>query len=316
MSEKKEKFKMLLDKAKELGYSVKVMSEEKQIAKLTKDGKSRFVVGPLMPLNTTVSAKISRDKNLTKEILSDIKLTTPRGGVYTQWSKLEDAVKRSEISYPLVVKPNDAALGSAVSVDIRDIEGLKQAFDWVQENHTEALVEEFIPWEDFRLFVVDGKMVAAAKRVQPFVTGDGESTLAKLIDELNETKKEKKVQVDEEAMRYLKMQEVDMDSVIKKDEKIVIRGNANIQTGGFIVDVTYDVASNFIEIAEKAAHELGLRLAGVDMLCEDITNGNSGYVITELNGLPSYPYVHGHPDIGTPRDPIDKVLDAVFRDLF
>lgn len=316
MTTKDEKLDILLKKAEEFGYKTKVLDQEAQVASLEKDGKRRFVVGPLVPLNTTVSAKISRDKNLTKKILSDIQIMTPRGNVYSSWEKLEAAVKNNEVNFPLVVKPNSAALGSKVSVDIRDLDGLKQAFDWVAESYPNVLVEEFVPWEDHRLFVVDGKMVAAAKRVQPYVTGDGKKTLRELVDDLNETKVEKKVQLDNEAKRYLKMQDVDLDSVIRDGEKVVIRGNANIQTGGFIVDVTDEVAKEFKEVAEKAAHELGMRLAGVDVLAEDISDGKRGYVITELNGLPSYPYVHDHPDIGEPREVLDKVLEASFRDLF
>ncbi len=313
MSEKEEKFQILLNKAKELGYRTEVISVKKQIARLSKGGKSRFIIGPLLPLNTTVSARLSRDKNMTKKILSQAGINTPQGGVYEGWSGVVDALQKSEISFPLVVKPNNAALGSRVSVDIREATALKKAFAWVQEEYPDVLIEEFLPWEDHRLFVVDGKMLAAAKRVPPYIIGDGISTLAELIENLNQKKKDKKVRVDAEARRYLALQERQMDSIITNGEKVIIRGNANIQTGGFIVDVTDSVDPKFKEIAENCAYALGMRLAGVDILCEDIGKAQSKYAVTELNGLPSYPYIHDHPDEGTPRDPIVEVLKAVFR---
>lgn len=309
----KEEFKVFLKKAHDLGYKAEIISEEGLVGRLTKDDKRRYVIGALLPLNTSVSARLSKDKYITKKILSDIGISVPNGILATNWEEVEKALSDHKITFPLVVKPNSAALGTLVSVNLTKKDELKKSLANVFEKYTEAIVEEFLPWNDHRLFVVDGKMEAAARRIQPYVMGDGISNVQDLVNALNAKKGEKKVQIDDEAKRYLKNQDLDLDSILESGRKIQIRGNANIQTGGFIEDVTDIIDKKFVSIAETSARELGMRLSGVDMLCEDIKNSKSPYVITEVNGLPSYPYIHDHPDIGKPRDPVVEVLKAIFK---
>ena len=112
------------------------------------------------------------------------------------------------------------------------------------------------------------------------------------------------------------MKRITLGDVIEKDKKVQLRGNANIQTGGFIEDVTDVISEKFIKISEEVAKELNMRMVGVDLLCEDIKDENSRYAITEVNGLPSYPYIHDHPDIGEPRETLSYVLEAIFKDEF
>lgn len=302
---------MFLKKAERLGYKTEVLSQEDLVARLTKNNKRRYIIGALFPLNTSVSAKLSKDKYLTKKILSDIKISVPKGILARNWQEAEAGLSDNKISFPLVVKPNTGALGEMVSVNLTNKDELKRSLDVIFKKYSQAIVEEYLPWDDYRIFVVDAKAQAVARRVQPYVIGDGFSTLKELIDALNEEKAEKKVLVDDEAKRCLKKQALKLQSVVKHGQKVRIRDNANIQTGGFIEDVTDVIKKKFLSIAETAARELNMRLVGVDMLCKDIENDKSPYVITEVNGLPSQ--IHDHPDKGKPRDPDAEVLKAIFR---
>src|SRR5581483_7276379 len=98
--DKGQEFQILIQKIKELGYSVEIFSQEKEIAKIKKDDKEKFVVGPLMPLNTTVSARISKNKDITKKILEKAGINTPKGEVFRNWEEAKKALDENKISFP------------------------------------------------------------------------------------------------------------------------------------------------------------------------------------------------------------------------
>jgi cyanophycin synthetase len=169
--------------------------------------------------------------------------------------------------------------------------------------------------------VVDGKLVAAAKRVPARVVGDGTSTIEELVRIANldprrgagQRSSWTRLELDEDSDRLLAGLGYDRGSVAREGETVYLRRIANTSAGGTAVDVTDEVHPENREIAERAAIAIGLDIAGVDLLVHDIAQPMraQGGVICEINSRPGL-RKHLWPAEGRPRDVIAPILDMLF----
>lgn len=312
MSKINENLKYLMDKAESLGITFEILDTKPQIILAKKDNRAISIYKSKLPLNSSGAAKISKDKNLTKIILAKTGINVPKGILVKELDGLEHVLSESALRYPLVVKPNDEALGSGVTANLLDLEEVKKTVNGLgSTGRTEIVIEEYFEGEDHRFLVLDGKVLAVAKRVRPKVVGDGKRTIKELIDTYNVGRLHA-VPFDNEVERYLSMQGYTLESVPEFGKEIILRGNSNYRTGGRSQDATDIVAEGYKKIAESAATTLGLRLAGVDILIKDDTKFGD-YVVTEVNSVPGFD-VHMAPDDGESREDIlEKIWSAIFE---
>lgn len=306
----KSKLNLMLKSAVNMGYKVEIVSENGPLVKISKDGKHRFIWGDILPINTTVSARICKYKDITKKVLASEGIRTPKGLLVKTAQEFDEKFERSGFGFPVVVKPNDSSLGTDVFVGLKNKVDAKVAIENVLKNKSEALVEEYCNGEDYRILVLNGKVIAACHRIKPFLIGDGVKTLKELIDEYN-SKRKKPIKNDEEFRRQLIDQKISLTDIIVKDKKIFVRGNANVSTGGMVEDVTDKISDYFKGIAVKALEIIGGKYMGVDLMTDDISKESGGYFITEVNGNADFD-IHLYPDIGSPQDPRPQILSALF----
>jgi len=289
-----------------------MVSFDKPVVRLVKNGKRRYIVGSSLPLNNNVSAKISKDKSLTKEILSEIGISTPKGFVTSHLQEAESEFGKINLGFPVVVKPNDSALGHGVTANIESWEEFNNAFKKAKQYSESILIEEHFFGDDHRILVLDGKVVAAARRNLPFVNGDGKSSVKELIERFNEGRLfDEKLRIDKEVERTLKKENLNLNSICRKGQRIGLRWNANVATGGIVEDVTDTISKTFKQIAVKAVKEIGFRFAGVDLMTKDITKDSQEYVLTEINGVPGFD-LHFSPTYGKTRDVSELIIKAIF----
>lgn len=309
--DRNDKLEHILEVAESLGIQAEVIRQKPTVLELRKGSFVRYFIFGFLPFNSTTSAKLSRDKDLTKEILRKAGINTPKGFLVGKWEDVLRLLQDRELSFPLVAKPNTEALGKGVVADIKDENELKTAFTRLASEFEEILVEQFIEGDDYRFMVFQCEVLAVAKRIQPRVVGNGVSRVGELIEEFYKDRK-KKVRVDHEVERVLSRQDLSMDSVPPTGQMVLLRSNANIYTGGLIEDVTDKVAPEYKELVVKAAKLLSLVVAGVDLLTKDVSNYRDDYVITEVNSVPGYD-IHQTPDIGEPYDFTPRMLEALFE---
>ena len=268
-----------------------------------------YIVGDSFPFNSFSNVKVTIDKHLTKKILNKAGIKTSKGFLVLSYKEF---LEKEKIKFPLVAKPNNESCGECVFTNLSTNKELRMAISSLKkQNHIPFLIEEYFKGDDFRFLVLKGKVIAIAKRIPPFVVGDGKKTLKRLIGVLNKGKdKDKKLKIDEETLRNIKKQKVFLSSVIEKEKIVRLRENANVKTGGLSQDVTDKVHPKFKEIAIRAARELGLNFAGVDILAKDITKGNSSYVLIEVNGLPGWEF-HEMVDIGERREIAKEIIKEI-----
>ena len=266
-----------------------------------------------------IAVEVASDKEETNKLLGDLGLPVPRQHlVYSP----EEAVRAAErIGYPVVVKPLNANHGRGVSTGLGDPEAVETAFHHAREHGRTILVESFITGLDHRLLVVNGRLVAASKRVPGHVVGDGEHSVRELIEIVNRDPRrgighEKvltRLELDHQAERLLKQRGYDADTVPPAGEVVFLRSTANLSTGGTAVDVTDVIHPDNREMAVRAARAIGLDVAGVDFLTEDISRSyrETGGAICEVNAAPGF-RMHVAPSEGSPRDAAGPVLDMLF----
>ena len=97
--------------------------------------------------------------------------------------KAADAVRAAErIGYPVVIKPLRGNHGRGVSIGVGTPEDVAVAFEKAREHGRAVVVEQYVSGFDHRLLVVDGELIAAAKRVPGHVVGDGKQSVEELVD--------------------------------------------------------------------------------------------------------------------------------------
>ncbi|MEM1263732.1 MAG: cyanophycin synthetase [Pseudomonadota bacterium] len=270
---------------------------------------------------TNIAVEISCDKEDTHNLLNDLGLPVPKQFMV---QTKRDAVRAAHrIGYPVVVKPLNANHGRGVSINLTDDDTVATAFDTARERgkSRSVLVESFITGMDHRMLVINGELVAVAKRVPGHVIGDGMRTIAELVDIVNQDPRrgighEKvltKIEIDQQAERLLDLAGLTVDSVLDEGAVFYLRSTANLSTGGTAIDVTDHVHPDNRAMAERAVLAVGLDVGGVDFLTDDVSQSykDIGGAIVEVNAAPGF-RMHVAPSEGQPRDVSGKVLDMLF----
>ncbi|HWM89191.1 MAG TPA: cyanophycin synthetase [Thermoanaerobaculia bacterium] len=266
-----------------------------------------------------IATEIASDKRLTHRILEDLGLPVPRQVIVDD---VDEAVEEAgNIGFPVVVKPLDGNHGRGVAIDIKNPEQVRAAFEQAREHSGRVLIEACQPGNDYRILVVNGRVVAVAQRVPGHVTGDGRHTVAELVETVNldprrgvgHEKVLTRIEIDAQARRCLEREGLSPGSVPEEGRNVWLRSTGNLSTGGTAIDRTEDTHEDNRLMAERAVQAIGLDVAGVDFLCPDITRSykDVGGAIVEINAAPGF-RMHVAPTEGTPRDVAGPVIDMLF----
>lgn len=266
-----------------------------------------------------IAVEIASDKEICTKLLKDLGLPVPEQKVARD---AKDAADIADwIGFPVVIKPLDGNHGRGVVVNIMTEAEAEEAYAIAEQEGSAVVVESMIQGDDHRLMVVNGKLVAAAKRMPGHVKGDGVQTIAQLVDTVNEDPRRgrghenmlTRLELDATADKMLAALGYDHDTVPAEDEIVYLRKTANISTGGTAIDVTDVIHPDNKLMAERAIMAVGLDIGGVDFLTTDITQSyrDTGGAICEINAGPGM-RMHISPSEGESRDVGGAVMDMLF----
>jgi cyanophycin synthetase len=268
---------------------------------------------------SNIAVEIACDKEETKNLLDAAGVPVPKGYIIYDEEDLEDAVKK--VGYPLVLKPVNGNHGRGATINITNWEDALEALAAAKRISRGVICEKFITGFDFRLLVIDYKLIAAAKRTPACVIGDGKLTVQQLIDEVNTDPRrgyghEKvltAIKVDEMTMNILRERNIELETVLPKDEILYLKSTANLSTGGTATDVTDLVHPYNVFMAERIARIIGLDICGIDIMAPDLTTPikENGGAILEVNAAPGF-RMHIAPTEGLPRNVAESVIDMLF----
>jgi len=195
----------------------------------------------------TLGQQWQKSKVTAKAVMRTLGLPTPTHVMALREEQVQEAVER--VGYPCVLKPLDSGGGKGVTANVRTLSGAIEAFRVAHEQKQgPVLVEAHVQGEDHRLMVIDGQFVAAIRREPSFVVGDGKKSVATLIAELNANRSTNMVSSrylriiakDDVLERHLATQSLTLLDVLANGQRVTLRSNANLTTGGLCTDVTAD----------------------------------------------------------------------------
>lgn len=255
---------------------------------------------------SAIAESISRDKDLTKRLLAACGVPVPEGQVVTSAAEAWEVAQ--DIGLPVAVKPSDANHGRGVSLDLKTQEAVEAAYALADSEGSEVMVERFIPGQEHRLLMVGGKLVAAARGEQAFVTGDGIHSIMALIErDINTDPRRGEeeefpldtIRLPENALVMLELQRQGLtpDSIPEAGCKVLVQ-----RTGVMTHDITDEVHPDVAEMAALATRVIGLDIAGVDLVACDVSKPlhAQGGAIVEINAGPGL-LMHLKPAVGQPR---------------
>ena len=268
---------------------------------------------------SAIAEGIASDKDLTKSLLSSCGVPVPEGAIARSpedaWDEAQD------IGLPVVVKPIDANHGRGVSLNLTTEAEVKAAYTIASEEgeSRSVLVERFITGNEHRLLVVGRKVVAAARGESVWVTGDGRQSVVELCESQINTDPRRgeseefplspvKPRESEENQLQLQRQGLTPDSIPADGLKVLIQVNGNVAD-----DVTDLVHPDVAHAAALAARIVGLDIAGIDLVCEDISRPllEQRGAIIEVNASPGL-LAHTKPASGTPRNVGRDIIEHLF----
>lgn len=268
---------------------------------------------------SNIAVDIACDKEDTKDLLERAQIPIPRGRIVRNEQKLKEVVDR--LGFPLVIKPVDGNHGRGITIDINSPEEALVAFNTARKISRRVVVEKQVRGEDYRLLVIDHKLVAAAKRSPAHVVGDGVKTVQELIEEVNKDPRrgyghEKTltlINVDQLTRRILEAEGYSLDSIPEKGKKIILKDTANLSTGGTAEDVTDKVHPANVFMAERISRIIGLDICGIDLMTTDISKSLSETqgAVLEVNAGPGF-RMHLSPTAGLPRNVAAPVIEKLF----
>jgi cyanophycin synthetase len=266
-----------------------------------------------------IAEGIASDKDLTKSLLKSCGVPVPEGSVVRSaeqaWEEAQD------IGLPVVVKPCDGNHGRGVTLNLMTEAEVMAAYQIASEagDSTAVLVERYITGNEHRLLVVGQKVVAAARGESLWITGDGKSDIVTLCErQINTDPRRGPTEEfplnpvdprDDEIVLDLKRQGLAPDSVPADGQKVLIQQNGNVAD-----DVTDIMHPDVAYQAALAARVVGLDIAGIDLVAEDISRPleEQRGAIIEVNSSPGL-LAHIKPATGKPRDVGAAIVEHLFN---
>ena len=268
---------------------------------------------------SSIAVDIACNKEQTKKMLDAASIPVANGGICVDEEDLDQVI--AKIGYPIVLKPLDGNHGKGASINVKTREDAVAGLAYAKQYSHRIIVEKFITGYDFRVLIIDNKLVAAAKREPAHVRGNGKKTIQELIEETNKDPRRgyghenvlTQIDVDRDTTDLLEKLNYTLETVLKKDEVVYLKSTANLSTGGTSIDVTDMMHPENIFLCERISRVIGLDVCGVDIMAENLTQPlkENGGCILEVNAAPGF-RMHLAPSEGLPRNVAAPVIDMLY----
>lgn len=308
--------KIIKETIREMGGTIEEILPERGCFYFTLNGKRVLVTRKFAISRDPISnSRVAKFKDLTYLLLKENNLPTPKTiCFYERNFNLEDAKKSLEgLNFPIVVKD---AQGSNSKGVFTNIATNKEALELIQKefkNYKSIIAQEMVFGKEFRLLVLENRIIGALEMIPPRITGDGISTIGALIEK-KQKETEKRTKFDESLSEILNEQGFSLDSVPEEGVVVKIKKNSALAEGGETSDFTDKINTKIEEICVKAARVMGKYLVGIDVICEDISKDPSEqtFSILELNAKPDL-YIHYNPTHGETKNVIKEIVNFIIK---
>ncbi|MFA5886790.1 MAG: cyanophycin synthetase [Patescibacteria group bacterium] len=265
------------------------------------NGQKRYFRYSSIDINPLGASEISKDKDYASFFMKKMgyPIITGESFFSSNWSRALKSSKNinaaylyaKKIGFPVMVKPNSGSQGTNVTL-VDNKQEFYSALQKIFITDNIALVQKIVTGKDYRIVVLDKKIISVYQRLPFNIVGDGTSTARQLIrdklERLIALDRPAKIKADDPRLiQNLKKNKLSEQSILPKGEKIILLNNANLSTGGDAYDVTKKIHPEFKKLAVNLTRDMGLRLGGVDLMVEgDISDRPKKYWVIEINAAP------------------------------
>jgi cyanophycin synthetase len=266
--------------------------------------------------------EMAGDKEATITMLRSANIPVPKGEVIDHIDDLRAAINAIG-GYPIVLKPLDGNHGRGITLNIKNLYDAEDAYILAErESKSRAvMIERFYQGRDFRVLVVNGKVIAVAERTPAHVIGDGKSTISELVATTNQDPRRgnghenvlTRIKIDAHSEQVLEQQGYTLSSIPAEGEVCYLKATANLSTGGIAIDRTDEIHPENIWLAQRAAKIIGLDIAGIDITSPAIDHPLREVegVIVEVNAAPGL-RMHLEPSEGKLRNVAAPIVDMLY----
>jgi cyanophycin synthetase len=304
----------ILSAAKARGIPYLRLTEDRSLVQLGYGKAQRRIWSAETDGTAAVAESIAQDKELTRTLLRSVGVAVPEGRVA---KTREDAwTAATELGLPVVVKPQDGNWGRGVSIRLEDRAAVETAFQIAANEGSGVVVERFVPGSQYRVLVIGERAIAATGGEAEHVVGDGVHTVAELVERKNQEPTRgastshvlTKLVIDDISLELLRRQGLAPKSIPASGRIALIHYN-----GDLTVDVTDRMSPDVAASCVLAACTVGLDIAGIDVIAEDISRSleSQGGAVIEVNASPGL-VMHLKPLQGKPRPVGEAIVDHMF----
>lgn len=291
------------------------------MTRISKAGWSTFVRQHEMMFDSPLMLKLMGNKALTYQLLSDLRAPiVPH--LIVSMAQLDQAREFMTSHGTIVVKPaSGTGGGRGVTTGVETETQLIAAAKLAARSDRNLIVERQVEGQSYRLLFLDGQFIDAIRRDPPTLIGDGQSDLRQLIRQENKRREHQlpmralsPLAIDKDMKNWMMANDMSLSDVPLKDEAIQIKLATNENDSSGNVNVTPKVNEDIISRCAELVQKLGVKFAGVDLICQDIAGpfSSENCYVGEVNTTPG---LHHHYLIANPTDgnPVAKIaLDYLY----
>ncbi len=271
--------------------------------------------------NTLFVRKQSRSKRQAREAFAQYDIPHARGTIfYNPFTALRFVRQHG---FPVVIKPNVSGYSRGSHFPITNYREFWKAVLLVKVWWPSTVIEEYLLGKNYRVVVLKNEIMSVIRRYPPFVTGDGESTVERLIDVENSRRKEMGLYPVMHAIskgratnRFLKKRQLSLFSIPGAKEVVYLGNKVALAPGGIveIIDKS-SISEKNRELFFRILKAFDANIFGIDVIFEkgiETDFDSQMCIFLELNSRP-FLEMHKFPRMGKKQDlnPYFAKLNAI-----
>ncbi len=262
-----------------------------------------------------VSGQLTRCKDITNELLRINHLPTPETRCFYKKTHItaESEKKLASLNYPIILKDAQGSNSRGIFPLIGNVSDALIVLEEELPHYRSMIAQEMVFGKEYRVLILDEKVIGALEMIPPYAVGDGVSTIRNIIQEKQHST-ERRTEYDEKLEQILHEQNFTLESVMMKNEIAYIKKSSCLAEGGETRDVTMLIHPEIEKICVAASKVVGKYLVGIDVMCEDISKNpnEQDFNIIEINGKPDL-YIHYSPTHGETRNVVEDIVKFMVK---
>ncbi len=305
-------FKLLLEEASALGLSTNIIYPEKEVVEIS-DDQNKILVKEVFAFaenSLSASAVLAKNKEVTYRLWERVGVPFPRNRYFKNKKFFSRDAEDMDLLFPVVFKKSNGKKSLGIRTNINSFGELERI---VAEADHGFIIQEMVFGKEYRLLLHGGRLLGALELVPPQIIGNGVDTINALIQRKN-VDLQTKILINEKVLETIKKNGFLLTSVLADGSCVALQENSCLAEGGSSIDCTDIVHPDILGLAHLAAQSINLKLAGIDLICEDISADPNKQKISflEANSFPSLS-IHYEPTFGQPRRVIKDILTEIFK---